>query len=1171
MDILTGTTFEHMVDENKRLFEGLLSELVKRLILHSCSGINQIRIPGKDDVWAPGFDGFVQNSVSTKYVCEGTSVWECGTNRKPLKKINDDYDKRTTNSLGVDKTNTEFYLVVPYVWAFNNQGESITEWESEHKSDWKNVHVFDATVLADWINAEPAACAWLLEQVGREKEIDFSTVKYAWERFSSKTSPVLSNSLFLYSRENEVSNFWNSIENQVIRVKADSTIDSYGFCLSALLKKEELVNSIIVVNNQSTYKALSKYCKEKIFLLNFRPDCDAIPGNRVIICYNKEDKAVKTDIELLPLARACFENALKDMGLPDNEVYTFYRKTHGNLLSLIRKIPGSVPGNAPKWASQDRIELLTPLLFLRSFDTTNEYDRNLIVFLANESYERIIDRYNTWIGLEDAPVKRIDSHWILIDFEEAWEVLNISVRSPSYDRLLLAIETIVAVNNVPSKKSDLKIADYRSKRYLRNLFLDLVYFSNTDEAKVVSNFVQSFLKQHPSSSLVLEHLSLLAEAAPSVVMSFLENQENQPGGIVDQYFSTNSYSHDYCNLLFALDEMVLHEETRVRACDFLYRLCKKTQSTKFALSNSPRESLLIALCLWNECTLFTLEEKESLIRKYLSEKDDFTVGFVTDLLLKNLITLGNREDKKYIPKMSFSRNEITDTTNKIANDLFRHIIKNHCLEELVKLLKDYNHFYNETLLEASNLFGGEDYSPDELIPLNYEMRCITYYASKDDSIQYWMTSLKKWIDITTPQKCIYREGWMFYEYNSYLYFEEDEKETSTPNRKGKINELRKTTLDKLVQTNNPCEIASLVHCSKDEYEMGFFYGRNLRSEYIYSLANEASRLKKDYLLCGIIESSEKTDCIHMLDSLNTDDQLMVLSYITRNDILEWLDTTEKERAFWNHQKMRAYDKNTYKKLLTYNPFNLLPYYAYTNEHPLATSIEEIKEVVRAVLATCSISTPQNSDPYALDRIISKLNNEGYMSEEWVEICTKLYDNNLLSQYPDILKEYYFAHPDILCDKLLEMSGNANSEFNSYYELPNRAYTDSYAFICFVDAFFARPAENDLLISVLGSILGKSREGADKIFPHEYVRMALEKYKDTDLWREVLSGKIYSRGARFIGDGSDRKRLAEEVKNNAKKVEIDYPETARLLRELSKYYASEGKQDRLYSEIGASAW
>lgn len=1171
MDILTGTALQHMVDDNKRLFQELLPELVKRLILHSCSGVNQIRIPGKDDVWAPGFDGIVQNSVSTKYVCEGTSVWEIGTNSNTLSKINSDYNKRTTDPLSIIKTNTEFYLVIPYIWAYDNQDEPITKWESEHKEDWKNVHIFDATVLADWINAEPAACAWLLEQVGREKEIDFSSVLSAWKRFSSKTSPAFSKSLFLYSREVEIGEFWNNIKKQIIRVKADSTIDSYGFCLSAILEKGELANSIIVINNQATYKKLSDYCKDKIFLLNFKLDCDVIPGNRVILCFNKEDRTVSADIELLQLTKTFFEKALKDMKLPDEIINTFYGKTHGSLLSLIRKIPGSVPGSAPKWASQDRIELLTPLLFLGNFDTTNKYDRNMVAFLANESYEKVVDKYNIWLSLEDAPVKRVDSYWVLIDYEVAWEVLNVSIFSSFYERLLLAIETIIAFNNTSAKVGDLMIADSRSKRYLPNLFLDLIYFSNTDEAGKVSESVQLLLEKHPFSSLILEHFSLLAEAAPSVVMSFLEGQDDQLGGMIEKCFQPDSHNHDYCKILFALDELVLHEETRVRACDFLYRLCVKTQKMEFALSNSPRESLLNALCLWNERTLFTLKEKEGLIKKYLSQEDDYTVGFVTDLLLKESAVFGVREGAKHIPKMPILHKELVDTTNEIAKELFRLIIKNHHVTELKKLLNGYERFYNETLLEASDLFLINEYDPDHIIPLNYELRRIAYYASKDDNRKYWMDSLKKWIVVTTPLNCVYREGWIFYEYYSYFPFEDNDTKNSIDEREEKNNEIRKTTLAKLVQSSEPNEVASLVQCSKDDYQMGFFYGRNLESEYIYSFAQKAYQLKKSRLLCGIIESAGIPDCIRVLNSLKTDDQFMVLSSITRNDIFEWIDTPEKERSFWNHQIMREYDENTYKKLLTYNPLNLLPYYAYLRKQPLSTNIEEIKEVIRTVLATYTDSIPRNLDSYALDEIISSLDKEGYTTDEWAELCAKLYDNGWLQQYPNILKEYYFSHPSILCDKLLEMSSNTYSQFSFYYELPDRAYTDSHAFAYFVDVFFAKHSEKDLLISVLGSILGKSREGTDKIFPHENVRIALEKYKATNLRRDVLIGKLNSRGCRIIGDGSNEKRIAEEYKCQAKKVEIIFPETAKLLRELSNDYAFDGKQDLLFSEIVTSAW
>lgn len=1171
MDVFTGTMLQHMVDDNKQLFQGLLPELVKRLILLSCSKISQIRIPGKDDVWAPGFDGIVQNSVSTKYVCDGTSVWEIGTNSKSLKKINSDYNKRTTKSLSINKTNTEFYLVIPYIWAYDNHGEPITKWESEHKGDWKNVHVFDATILADWINAEPAVCAWLLEQVGREKEIDFSSVLYAWKRFSSKTHPAFSKSLFLNSRESEMGEFWNGIEKQIIRVRADSTIDSYGFCLSAILEKEELTNSIIVVNNYATYKKLCDYCNNKLLLLNFKLDCDIIPGNRVILCFNKEDRPFNVDIELPQLTKTSFEKALKDMGLPDDRLRAFYEKTHGSLLSLIRKIPGSVPSYTPKWAKQDRIELLVPLLFLGNFDMTNEDDRNIVAFLANESYEIVIDKYNAWLSLEDAPVKQIDSYWVLIDYEETWEVLNLSIFSPFYERLLRTIEAIIMSNSSSSEVGDLKVTDSRSKRHLHNLFLDLINFSNADEAGKVDKSVQVLLEKLPFSKSILEHFSLLAEAAPSVVMSFLEGQEHESGGIIEQCFLHDGYTRDYCNILFALDELVLHEETRVRACDFLYNLCVKTQSMKFVFSNSPRESLLIALCLWNDRTLFTLNEKEGLIKKYLSKEDAFVAGFVTDLLLKKSAIFGVRDGAKQVPKMPISPDELNDTTNKIAKEVFQYIIRNHHLTELKKLLIGYEYFSNDTLLDAADIFLIKEYEPDQIIPINYELRRIAYFAGKNDIRKSRMVGLNRWIDVTTPLNCIFREGWMFYEYYSYFSFDEVETDNCIDEREEKNNKIRKATLAKFVQTSEPREAACLVQCSKDDIQMGLFYGRTLESEYLYSFAQEAYRLKKVSILCGIIEGAGKADCIRILNSLKADDQLIVLSTITRNDILEWIDTPEKERSFWNHQTMRKYDESTYKKLLTYNPLNLLPYYAHLRNQPLLTSVEKIKEIISAILATHTASPPRNLDSYALDDIISSLDKEGYATDEWAEICARLCDNGWLQQYPNILKEYYFSHPDILCNKLLEINGSIYSQFCSYYELPNCAYFDSNAFSCFVDTFFAKHTKDDFLISALGGILSKSREGLDRIFPSENVRIALEKYKATDLWRNVFIGIINNRGLRSIGDGSGEMRLAKEFRNNAKKVEIDYPETARLLRELSEAYSSEGRRDRLFSEIGTDFW
>ena len=133
-------------------------------------------MPGNDDVWAPGFDGVVESIEQTTYVSAGKSIWELGTNADSLRKINADFEKRTKNPLGVDKETTAFYLVIPRIWAYDRQGMSITKWESEHKDGWRDVHVYDASVLCDWINSEPAVCAWLFEQFSEGDQRSFSTV-----------------------------------------------------------------------------------------------------------------------------------------------------------------------------------------------------------------------------------------------------------------------------------------------------------------------------------------------------------------------------------------------------------------------------------------------------------------------------------------------------------------------------------------------------------------------------------------------------------------------------------------------------------------------------------------------------------------------------------------------------------------------------------------------------------------------------------------------------------------------------------------------------------------------------------------------------------------------------------------------------------------------------------
>ena len=88
VNIFSGTKLSAMAAERPKLFQELLPELIKKLILCNSNNVKNIRMPSKDDNWSPGFDGIVESEGSTAYVCAGKSVWEFGANKNFFKKIN---------------------------------------------------------------------------------------------------------------------------------------------------------------------------------------------------------------------------------------------------------------------------------------------------------------------------------------------------------------------------------------------------------------------------------------------------------------------------------------------------------------------------------------------------------------------------------------------------------------------------------------------------------------------------------------------------------------------------------------------------------------------------------------------------------------------------------------------------------------------------------------------------------------------------------------------------------------------------------------------------------------------------------------------------------------------------------------------------------------------------
>ena len=116
-------------------------------------------------------------------------------------------------------------------------------------------------------------------------------------------------------------------------------------------------------------------------------------------------------------------------------------------------------------------------------------------------------------------------------------------------------------------------------------------------------------------------------------------------------------------------------------------------------------------------------------------------------------------------------------------------------------------------------------------------------------------------------------------------------------------------------------------------------------------------------------------------------------------------------------------------------------------------IDEIIDVIKAIIS--ADFKVNNNYSFWLGEIVYKLNQEGYYSEEWAELCASLYDKKWLSEYPEILREYYFEHPLLLCEIILNPKEKDYYRFGHEYVLPESAYSDLYALTLFVAGYWNR--------------------------------------------------------------------------------------------------------------------
>lgn len=1134
MEVISTDMLIGYLQRNKRLFEELLPELIKKLIfLESPQG--KVRIPSINDIWAPGFDGIVQQDATSKHVLKGTSYWELGTQKNYISKINSDYNKRTLETDEQTRKDTAFYLVTPYIWA---RKETISEWESTHNG-WAKTIIYDGVALVDWINSQPSICAWLMSEFG-ESNVSFSTVKDAWDQFSNKTSPAFVDSVFLHERDNEKDQLIAAVnQKHIIRVKSDFYYDSIGFVLASLLADSYLRESAIVVNDYDTYTAISSIVSGKILLLNFYCDANLNNNNHTIVCYGKRACSIDADISIPPRRRRQVEHGLVEMGIKKETATELYRKTHGNLRALIRIIPGTANEPVPEWAIKSDLHLLYPLLFLESISRTN--DCALVELLSQEKYETIEEKYLDFARSEDTPVKVVGDYFIIVNFEEVWNYLCPRPEDIHFKRLTDTIK------NISDRKLSVDCFHRRGSIEQQLLSILICYsYEHSDSAKFANAIECILSKRSKANKTIYENLHLFAEAAPEKTMAVIEADVKNAQSYLYYALENNCYS----SYLSALEELSLHESTAYQACSSLYRLAQIEK--EYLYSNTPYTSLSNTLAILNTYSALTVDDKVIMLKKCIDDNSKWGSKFVSDTICADHFYRCERIGiKAHDPFETLTYKKYYDAVFELALYTVDSCNKSGFIDPVITLVNHYWLFTMERLTVLADKFEPSSYSNDDIVKINSILRNKICYVEDHESRQKYSDAFSHWILHTSTDDPIIDNAWAFSNYYDCPDISLNKCYADLDN--GQTYDFRVNLLSSIRKHCDSDKIAQLAYYMDNCYGWGRVINSLSEPQILMVFCMTAKETNKYSLLAGCMDYLVCDEFTAVLDSLNSSERQSVLPVVCRRDFLSETVSEENLFFYWSNKTMTNYNEFEYRALLKYNPCGLLYYCRKESETSAEGMINTIIEVFDSIARFESNQALPTRWTHLIQAIIASV-DEIYYSNDWALLCMKIQDLHLIEDNSEGINRYLFYNPDILIDKYKKSFG-----FYSGFRLPSCALDNYEEFKEFID-YLIQEEKTYYAAQIIGQTLID-----DKEFPL-VVMDYLEQYSEADFDRMIAGCISSTSGFTWISDGTNQRHKADKYSNIAKSIDANHYHAKFVFITLSRIYSKESDNEDIYGEL-----
>jgi hypothetical protein len=688
--LITENQLDEWVLGNAQIAQGLVVELISRLIDGACLAPREKRFPLSDSIGQHGPDGILNTPLSFEpHVPEGYSYWEIGTGIKARNKATSDYNNLTQSVPEDIRLQSVFVFVTPLSgrrdWEHTWKPDGQAAWINERvlRKEWKDIRVFDGTKLVEWIHQFPAVEFWLSHKMNGLKPSQVEIPEIHWAIISSiGDPPPLSPEVFLSNRNEASAKLKEVFEDKIVQLKLTTHYpDQVGTFISAYLASREgethqdAKSRCIIVSEIDAWNVLCNIRSKLILIADSQLDLNSEAGTIFIQKARRAGHAVifggpqggipdPTSVPL-PMPKIHeIQETLEKAGYPSERSRTLAQKSGGNLNSLLRCIQNV--SLLPEWAQGTAIAELAIAAFLGSWNENSEADRNVIESIAGKPYGEWIELIREIALRPSTPLTIRDGKWKFVARYEGWYSLGSHLFDEHLDKFKNEALKVLGEND---PQFDLP----PDERYAANVHGKILKHSHQLRTGLAESLalLGSHSKALTSCSMgkadnttiitvrkilsgsewirwasLSNLLPLLAEAAPDEFLSAVENALQSEPCPFDNLFSQESsgvFGRTYMSgLLWALETLAWEEQYLTRVIMCLGELAKRDPGGQW--TNRPSNSMTTILLPWMPQTCASIKKRVVAMKTLISELPDVGWKVLLSLLPKShSVSSGSRK------------------------------------------------------------------------------------------------------------------------------------------------------------------------------------------------------------------------------------------------------------------------------------------------------------------------------------------------------------------------------------------------------------------------------------------------------------------------------------------------------------------------------------------------